>query len=226
MTDVQFEQLINTVEGLSNGSQWGEFWISLFSAIIGGLIAYWIAWYQVNKSSEQEGKYREQDIARQKLFMIDELKLKSTETLLGLTTSANSNINNTTDLGLEKHATYLRIRGVNYSRNSTEMTDINKSLAQNLDEFQNYLSDLFTFVNLFDIEEKFIDIENLKNEYIKLYNKSQNADLHYSKFDEDGDLSLPFDLSIEKGKCIQAVNKIDSIVRDKQIKLITSMRGK
>lgn len=200
-----------------------EMLVSIVSAVIGGLVAFFIARYQVNKSNEQGRVQRKEDIQQQQLFMINELKLKTTQKLLESTASVNSNVINMVHFSVKKHNHFLRHR-INYSQKSEEATENRILIQQNYDEFQNYLSEVFTFINLFNIEKKKIDFEDLTNKSIELYNKCMNEDVYRTFNSEEAELEFNFYLFPISDKVINIINNIDHAVREKQIELIKEMQ--
>lgn len=155
--------------------------------------------------------------------MIEELKLKSTEKLLGSTAGVNGNIYELITLGLEKHGVSLK-KMMHYDENSHEVTEINISLLQKFNEVQNYLSDLYTFMNLFDIKNDSIDFGELTNKFKGLYTECKRANLYKKQFSEDSMDELSFVLETKAKECTTIIIDIDHVVRTKQIELINSMQ--
>lgn len=205
-------------------SVWENLLIATISAIIGGYISYCIAKYQVKHSEDQDRIQREDEIKNQRLFMFEELKIKSTEKMLESTASVNSNVINIMDLGNEKHDIHLKTRGGNHDRNSSAITKINKNLQYNFDELQNYLSDLFTVINLFDIEKETLNFNEFQKKIKLFYQNCFDADLYNSIFDEDIVSGPELELCSSGQECIDTINEIDYVVRKAQIDLIKSMQ--
>src|SRR5690625_2546285 len=161
MDPEQFNELINVVSQLrENSFNLSSFVIDVLipisSAVFAAVGALYVAKFQINKSEEQQKIQRKEELKKQKQFLIEELKINSTEKLLESNVNANRNIINMVDLGYKKHANYLKNRMKDYT-NSSEIFQINSELQKNSDQLQNYLSDLFTFVNLFDVDRDLIN---------------------------------------------------------------------
>lgn len=202
---------------------WLEMIVSIIPAVIGGYVSYKIAQYQVNKSEKQQSKYREEDVERQKLFMVNELKLKTTENLLKATAGVNSNVLKMMDLGFKKHRHFLSHR-ITYHRDFSEVTAINLSVQQNFDDFQNYLSDLFTFIKLFNIDNKTIDIEDLKKKGKELYDSCLNENIYLTFDSENAEFEFGLYLSPKGDEVATIINDCDHIIRKNQIELIQAMQ--
>lgn len=219
MTSEQIEQLINSVDNLSNNSLGGDFWISVISAVIGGLFAYIIARYQVKKAYEQEGEYRKHDVTRQKLFMLDEMKLDMSQKMLNSTTSVNKDIINMTNIGVSRYNNLLEEllkddERVNYLDGNATFEEKMEILKLN-ETIQDYLSNLYTVTELFDFtQEQKAKFKTLSDNIKKLHYQCKGDPINeYTNIPELTEI------------CLKQISEFDFIVRKNHIELIKSMKG-
>lgn len=196
-------------------SYWQNFSIAVVSAIIGGYISFKIAKYQVDKSEKQQQSQKDEEIKRQKLFMLDELKLQYAQKIIESTRVVNNNIINI----LNRIDTIRLIDTSNaLSDERTPKTEI-FTQEQRLDfltefeEVQDYLSNLYTVLEMFNFDE---DDKEVFNELMEKLNLFYDPD--YIKRNL---YSLP---KVEE--YIFLINDFDQKVRKKHIDLIQSMKAK
>lgn len=228
MKTEQIDELISVIARLGEGNfSWSNFFanitVSIISAAIAALVAYGVAKLQIDKSEEQQRTQREEELKNQKRFMMEELKLKTTEKLLESRPNVNSSIVKMMDISRDKYKHFLNNR-INYSAHINEASEADFLIRQHFDVFQIYLSNLSTFINLFNIEKNVIDIEELNRTGNEFYD-SCTATIKYTTYnhEEDG-VDFELDLYPKSVLIVASIKDYDSIIREKQIGLIRSMQ--
>lgn len=228
MTAEQFNELIKVIASLSESSfPWIDFlaniFVALISAGIAALVAYKVAKLQITNSETQQKIQREAELKNQKQFMIDELKLNLSENILKSTTAANNHIYTLISLARKK-LQLSEAKMYNYSDTLSEAVSINDSMLKQYREVQDYFSDLYTFIELFEIKENVINFDELTSNFTGFYCECIKANEFKKKFTEDSMDELSFNLETKEAELVDMIINIDKVVRKKQIELINSMK--
>lgn len=225
LTEEQFALFIQKISELGSGSEIGHGFMlfnTTLGAVIAGLVAYGVARYQIKNSEAQQRERKEDEIRNQRMFMIQQLKLKYTEQLLEHFTKVESSILDVIDLGIEKHKHYLRNQS-NYDRESEKIAEFDRLVQNKIDEYKVYLNNLHTLMKLFDVDAGKIDIKNMEEIGDKLLTRATDVDFYKTLIVEE---ELLYEVSIW-GVGQEVLDKLranDIFVRDLQIELINSIR--
>lgn len=199
MNTDQLNSLINAIERLAtNQSSTNYSWeilIVVLSTILANALAFGSVVYQSRKTRKQ-----------QLAFMYNEMKIKSVEKLLTATAEVNNHIINILRIG--------HLKRNNAKTPVTENFDLNTEVQAHFDKSQSYMSELFTFINLFGLEGEREKLDILQEKLKEVFEISFNP-LNPEKLGKM--------LSLGQ-QCFDMINDFDSTVRKEHVKLLKEMK--